>query len=216
MPRRSAKQAKAPAGRSSSKRPASPKAGTPIRQSKRAKATPAKSSYFEHNSDEEDIEEASEFGEDAEGGQESAYDDVEAKITPSPSTDSDIEPDESNGKDEKPHKKGQPKKGVLMAIRGVTKDKDLWKPGAKLPPGTQVIIKKPKARGVGDTPYTDETIHPNTMLFLKDLAANNDRAWLKSKLVQCPRPARPEGGGGTGSEYARPFTLPAANAHPSA
>lgn len=56
---------------------------------------------------------------------------------------------------------------------------ELWKPGAKLLPGTQVIIKKPKARDAGDTPFTDETIHPNTMLFLQDLKKNNDRQWLK-------------------------------------
>ena len=61
--------------------------------------------------------------------------------------------------------------------------KELWKTGAKLELGTQVIIKKPKAREAGDTPFTDETIHPNTMLFLGDLAANNDRQWLKGALA---------------------------------
>lgn len=62
--------------------------------------------------------------------------------------------------------------------------KELAKPGVKagLGPGTQVVIKKPKARDAGDTPYSDETIHPNTMLFLEDLAANNNRQWLKSEL----------------------------------
>ncbi|KAF2810002.1 uncharacterized protein BDZ99DRAFT_462616 [Mytilinidion resinicola] len=181
MPRRSAKQVKASASRSSSKRPASPKA-TPIRQSKRAKATPAKSSYFEHDSDDEVDDAASEFAEDADGGKESVYDEDEAKTSPSPSAESDIEAEESDDEDETPRKKGhkaQPKKGVTMPIRGGTKDKDLWKTGANLPPGTQVIIKKPKAREAGDTPYTDDSIHPNTMLFLRDLAANNDRAWLK-------------------------------------
>ncbi|KAJ4410547.1 hypothetical protein N0V91_002034 [Didymella pomorum] len=58
-------------------------------------------------------------------------------------------------------------------------EKELWKPGAKLEPGTQLIIKKPKARDAGDTPYTESTIHPNTMLFLKEIKANNDRKWLK-------------------------------------
>jgi uncharacterized protein (TIGR02453 family) len=42
-----------------------------------------------------------------------------------------------------------------------------------------VIIKKPKARPAGKIPYTDETIHPNTLLFLQDLKANNNREWLK-------------------------------------
>jgi hypothetical protein len=50
-----------------------------------------------------------------------------------------------------------------------------------LGPGTVVITKRPKAREAGGTPYTDDTVHPNTMLFLGDLAANNRRDWLKSK-----------------------------------
>lgn len=28
-------------------------------------------------------------------------------------------------------------------------------------------------------PYKKDQIHPNTLLFLKDLAANNDREWLR-------------------------------------
>lgn len=51
-----------------------------------------------------------------------------------------------------------------------------------LGPGKQVIIKKPKARPAGSTPYTDETIHPNTLLFLADLKVNNNREWLKCKF----------------------------------
>jgi len=83
----------------------------------------------------------------------------------------------SHQKEESTSQKGRSKTiGKLRA-------KDLSRPGVKtgLGPGTQVIIKKPKARDVGDTPYSDETIHPNTMLFLQDLAANNNRQWLKSK-----------------------------------
>ncbi|KAL5341484.1 hypothetical protein BJX70DRAFT_386755 [Aspergillus crustosus] len=59
---------------------------------------------------------------------------------------------------------------------------ELWREGVKtgLGPGKEVFIKKPKARDPGDVPYTDETLHPNTMLFLKDLAKNNDRQWLKA------------------------------------
>lgn len=66
------------------------------------------------------------------------------------------------------------------------KGEELWRPGVKagMGPGTQVVIKKPKARPAGQTPYSDETIHPNTMDFLRDLKANNDRQWLKSK--SCP------------------------------
>jgi hypothetical protein len=37
----------------------------------------------------------------------------------------------------------------------------------------------PQAREAGDTPYADDRIHPNTLLFLKELKANNNRDWLK-------------------------------------
>ncbi|KAL4904696.1 hypothetical protein BDW74DRAFT_27773 [Aspergillus multicolor] len=61
-------------------------------------------------------------------------------------------------------------------------EKELWREGVKtgLGPGKEVFIKKPKARDPGDTPYADDTLHPNTMLFLKDLAQHNERQWLKA------------------------------------
>ncbi|PGH13205.1 hypothetical protein AJ79_03762 [Helicocarpus griseus UAMH5409] len=62
------------------------------------------------------------------------------------------------------------------------KGKELWREGVKagLGPGKEVFIKLPKARDAGDTPYEDGTIHPNTMLFLKDLKKNNQREWFKT------------------------------------
>ena len=36
-----------------------------------------------------------------------------------------------------------------------------------------------KMRPAGDIDYEDERLHPNTLLFLKDLKANNKRPWLK-------------------------------------
>lgn len=39
-----------------------------------------------------------------------------------------------------------------------------------------------KMRPAGDIDYEDERLHPNTLLFLKDLKANNKRSWLKCKL----------------------------------
>ncbi|KAE8349926.1 hypothetical protein BDV28DRAFT_140147 [Aspergillus coremiiformis] len=62
------------------------------------------------------------------------------------------------------------------------KDKQLWKEGvnAGLGPGKEIFIKKPKARDPGTVPYQEHTLHPNTFLFLLDLAENNERAWLKA------------------------------------
>lgn len=66
--------------------------------------------------------------------------------------------------------------------KAVNDGTELWRQGATLntEPGTEVIIKRPKARAPGRIPYKDDTVHPNTLLFLNDLKANNDREWLKS------------------------------------
>jgi hypothetical protein len=41
------------------------------------------------------------------------------------------------------------------------------------------IIPLEKLRDAGGVPYEDHYVHKNTMLFLKDLKANNKRSWLK-------------------------------------
>jgi hypothetical protein len=166
MARKSANSTSVSVPRSSSKRAASEKQ-TPSRQSKRAKVTTAK--YSELESDD-----ASDHTEDVKAS------DFEADSSKEPTSESGD--DEISDDDVKPTK-GAPRGRTAqraLPIHGKQADeKDLWKSGAKLPPGTQLIIKKPKARDAGQTPYTDSTIHPNTMLFLEDLAANNERQWLK-------------------------------------
>jgi hypothetical protein len=184
MPRKVTKDASASASRSSSKRPAQE---TPSRQSKRARATTRKS-YAEPNTDDED---------DAvkKGSSTTDEDDVsEASGLSNPSDadpSSELEQEEATSDEDKRSKKlpsrGKVAQRSLPLHKKQGDDKELWKSGAKLTPGTQLIIKKPKARDAGDTPYADETIHPNTMLFLKDLLANNDRQWLKCKLIHLLR-----------------------------
>ncbi|KAG9671183.1 hypothetical protein KCU99_g5501, partial [Aureobasidium melanogenum] len=133
----------------------------PVRGARRA-AT--KSKYFEPDTEN-----------DPEDGSSSAV--VESE------DDSDIS--EALSEDEQRPKKRRapaPSKATESAPTAGEKGKELWRQGAStgLAPGTQIIIKKPKPRTPGNTPYSDTTIHPNTMLFLKDLKANNDREWLKS------------------------------------
>lgn len=92
--------------------------------------------------------------------------------------------------EQRPKKRRAPtsSKAAESASTSGEKGKELWRQGVStgLAPGTQIIIKKPKPRTPGNTPYSDTTIHPNTMLFLKDLKANNDREWLKSKFLRDP------------------------------
>ena len=153
------------------------------KRSKKQKATPTKSEYFssteDHGEDAEDeqpdVEESSlSEGEVSEFGS-------EAGSSPSDAEDDDY----GSESEDKPNvrKNATTKKGVTSSAAIRTKQNDLLKPGVKtgLGPGTQVAIKKPKARPAGKIPYEDDTIHPNTFLFLKDLKANNERQWLKSK-----------------------------------
>ncbi|OJJ55994.1 hypothetical protein ASPSYDRAFT_92193 [Aspergillus sydowii CBS 593.65] len=74
------------------------------------------------------------------------------------------------------------KRGAKSDAPGSSKKRDLWREGVKvgLGPGKEVFIEKPKARDPGDVPYKDNTLHPNTILFLKDLTKNNERQWLKA------------------------------------
>lgn len=186
MARRSLRQSTASVAtpKSSSKRSRSEEqsSSAPSKRSKRQsstskpKSTPTKSQYFEPDT-EEDEELESESVDDAE---ESGYENTETSaVSSSGEEQSDISED-----DETPKSKG---KGSSMNVKatngGSASKKELWRPGVKagLGPGTQVIIKKPKAREAGSTPYQDHTVHPNTMLFLEDLKANNDREWLKSR-----------------------------------
>lgn len=47
------------------------------------------------------------------------------------------------------------------------------------------IIPLIKMRDTGGVDYEDDRLHKNTLLFLKDLKANNKRDWLKCKLSIC-------------------------------
>ncbi|KAF2421242.1 hypothetical protein EJ08DRAFT_641439 [Tothia fuscella] len=192
MARKSLQPPKGAASRSSSKRPtpseSAVETATPAKRAKRqstTKVTPKKSEHFTHkdSDDDDDMDDdASLSDQDSEN-----YDDESASAVVS----SDEEP-ESNLEDEESEEDiPQRSRGRTKATSGTPKSEgkgstkkgksELWRPGvgAGLGPGTQVVIKKPKAREAGDTPYTDDTIHPNTMHFLEDLAANNDRQWLK-------------------------------------
>lgn len=156
---------------------------TPSAEAKRSKkATPTKSQYFEAPDDfaagEDDQDESisenedgSDFGEEPDEVQSS-----EAE-----------EDDDYDSEDEpKSRKKSTSHAGATSAAAIRMKGSEVWRSGIKagLGPGNQVVIKKPTARPAGKTPYSDETIHPNTLLFLKELKEHNDRQWLKSK--SCP------------------------------
>lgn len=175
MPRKAVQATEAGAKRGTSKRPA---AETPNRISKRARAT-ARRSYVEPDTDTDAVSNAADSPVDNDSGDAS---DFEAKsdkeVTSESEVDSDAEASDEESVPKKATPRGRSQKGQ-SSVQKKANEKDLWKPGAKLEPGTRLIIKKPKAREAGDTPYTESTIHPNTMLFLQEIKDNNDRQWLK-------------------------------------
>ena len=165
---------------------------TPVstRQSKRiksspitsSKTTPKKSPYFEH-SDSSDLESESEIAKETSGYEDE--DESASLVSSPPESNVEGESDDYASDDDAPkkRKKGRSTKsnGNGVVTSAGKKGQELWRPGAKIDaaPGEAVFIKLPKAREAGKTPYKDNTIHPNTLLFLKDLRANNDREWLK-------------------------------------
>ncbi|KAL8896699.1 MAG: hypothetical protein Q9207_007582 [Kuettlingeria erythrocarpa] len=176
----------------------------PSRQSKRlkssplasstVKATPKKSQFFKHDSTTSDPEPESEIEDEASG-----YEDEDASasvISSPPESESEEEAEEVSSEEEKTKAKRRRSNGKRgSAVKTLTngaaatakaiveKGKELWRPGVKtnLPPGQQVFIKLPKARGDGGIKYEEGIIHPNTLLFLQDLKENNDREWLKGR-----------------------------------
>lgn len=167
-------------------------------------ATSKKSQYFEETESAADADK----DEHSESSEQSAADEAESdfeaedKGASSAASDELASSDDSEGdysltEDEVPKRKKRPavsgnKKSRASSasakapttIQNTADKQQLWREGAltDLEPGTEIIIKKPKARPAGKTAYKDDTIHPNTMLFLADLKANNDREWLKSEL----------------------------------
>lgn len=115
----------------------------------------------------------------------SGYEDEDASVEPSTPSSAATSDSSSSATPRRARKKSRTTSKTnpttITSAASGSKGHELWRAGVKtgLGPGTQVIIKKPQARSAGRTPYTDATIHPNTLLFLRDLAANNDREWLR-------------------------------------
>ncbi|KIW71414.1 hypothetical protein PV04_03587 [Phialophora macrospora] len=154
------------------------------KEQRTGKATPTKSKYFQEVESEDD-------GVDDVADDESGYEDEDVAAE-EPSSDDSVDEDDDDSEQEVKKRRTKGKKatkgagGLGAVVNAVMeKGKELWRPGVKtgLGPGKQVFIEKPKPRGDGGIKYLPGTVHPNTMAFLKDLKANNDREWLKSKRL---------------------------------
>jgi hypothetical protein len=150
---------------------------------KKQKATPTKSQYFKRSKNySDDADDAGLDSEELSSAQEedSAF---ESEADEASSEDDEDDYDSDAERKLSSAKKNKSTSTLKSSPAIKTKENELLRPGVKtgLGPGTEVVIKKPKARPAGKTPYRDDTIHPNTLLFLEDLKANNERQWLKSE-----------------------------------
>lgn len=139
------------------------------------KSTTKKSKYFETASSDEPATESDSDGDDSGSAYEEKASDASSAQDSEPEEPSDSEEDSKT-----PRSKGKQGRGTVSDTDAL-KSKELWREGVRtgLGPGKEVFIPKPKARDPGNVAYRDETLHPNTRLFLLDLAKNNDRQWLK-------------------------------------
>ena len=180
-----------------------------IKKSRTQKATPTKSQYFSEpagnstrskkKADDSGDELAQDDDDDEDELVSAPEDDLSEFGSAHDSDDAEDEDDDDNGdeydsevEESKSRRKSSSKKPAAGKSKTVSGG-ELWREGVKtgLGPGQQVVIKKPKARPAGKVPYSDGSIHPNTLLFLKDLKGNNDREWLKSECVYCFSPSFP-------------------------
>lgn len=168
--------------------------GGNTKKTKTQKATPTKSQYFskgkqnDAQSGTQDDESASAPDEDEDEDLPSAAEEDLSEFGSAPESDDaeDDEDDDEEYESEVEEPKSRRKSASAKTTTASSKKQsggELWREGVKtgLGPGQEVIIKKPKARPAGKVPYNDETIHPNTLLFLQDLKENNNREWLKSE-----------------------------------
>lgn len=167
---------------------------TPTRESKRLKPSPITVEVRIKPKKIESINHESRTQSEAESTIEqeaSGYEDEDGSVSELSIATSEEDEDGYSSAEEAPRKQKSKRRqggtnGVANSVKPI-KGKELWRPGVKsdLAPGEEVFIKLPKAREAGNTPYKDDTIHPNTMAFLKDLKQNNDRDWLKGWVSLC-------------------------------
>ena len=105
---------------------------------------------------------------------------------------------------ERPRKRGRPSRRVSVAKEEADDEFDDYNDEVEEPaqedededdevdedaPMKKIIIPLEKMRDTGGIEYEDEKVHKNTVLFLRDLKANNKRSWLKCELPsRCSTP----------------------------
>ncbi|UNI18297.1 hypothetical protein JDV02_004573 [Purpureocillium takamizusanense] len=133
------------------------------RRSGRIASTPKKSSYFEDpDPDEDEMPPRKKRGRPSGGGSRGAKQGSESESEAHVEVDEDEDDDDDDDDDD----------GGDYGGEDEDEDEDA--------PRKVQIIPLEKMRGTGGVEYEDHKLHRNTLLFLRDLKANNRRPWLKS------------------------------------
>lgn len=170
------------------------------RRSGRLSSTPKKSNYFEDpdtDSDEDSLP-PKKRGRPSKKAK-LVKEDSEEQFDDSASEDDDAEDDSDSDKVEakqeiRPRKRGRPPKKTQL-VKQESEDQyeddeedeeeedDDDEQDEDAPMKTKVIPLV-KLRDTGGVEYGDDKIHKNTLLFLRDLKANNRRPWLKCECTE--------------------------------
>ncbi|KAK2024044.1 hypothetical protein LX32DRAFT_643997 [Colletotrichum zoysiae] len=165
----------------------------PRRRSRRISSTPRKSKYFDASDEDDEFDGDAKFKDEADEPESEVDDD----------DDEEVEPPKKRGRGRpkgqaaKPKAKPQPKAAKAKVVKehkaeeaednyqdeqpDEDDDEDDDDEGDDFEGERRVtIIPLEKLRPLGGVDYSDETVHKNTLLFLKDLKAHNQRSWLKS------------------------------------
>jgi hypothetical protein len=160
----------------------------PRRRSGRISSLGKSSVYFEADSDEDELGEEllnnrnrnGKFTSRSAAGKKALEDDHDAYDDEAEQADGGIDIDDVDGEEDDddaydeedlPKKQSNGRKKKLKVEEDEDDDEDEPK---------VTFVPHAKLRGTGGVPYEDDRLHQNTMLFLKDLKANNKRSWLKA------------------------------------
>ncbi|RYP67811.1 hypothetical protein DL769_005673 [Monosporascus sp. CRB-8-3] len=179
------------------------------RRSQRVRSSAMKSAYFEAESDADDgsdlvlspprgkrappkekgkVEEEVRYDDDGEDEYESGGDDenwgdedddeLPPETPPNKKRRSRPSKQQQAEKKQKTNRQGS-KVSAAKAKRQETDDDDDDDEGSEDEDGRVTFIPLPQLRDTGGVDYEDTRLHRNTLLFLRDLKANNKRSWLK-------------------------------------
>lgn len=161
------------------------------RRSARAGSSNQKSRYFESDPDDDDDADADELGDDPADEQKVVSGKKRGRLAKKPAATrgrstgkrAKIEHDYEDEDDDDNDDADDFKEDIIDKDDEDDDDDDDDSDEDEMPKVT--IIPLIKMRDTGGVDYEEDRLHKNTMLFLKDLKANNNRDWLKCRLSIC-------------------------------